>query len=253
MQFNNPNLAIGGLLGGVLQGLEQRRQQQTEMEHKKALLKLEKDKIKLLEKEVELRGQSEQGKSLLDALRMQSEAQKPTVVGKSLVTPGGRAIFTEPSTPPKLSEQFITQPYGVIGPTEGGGLGVVPGTAPPPEFLKTQGAEATPDKIQIAERLSKETGIPIGQALEKVMGMDEASMRMELTKMLASLLILTGRDVEFDKLEKAIDRIIGKSADEGIQSRFSKDPQMKGFSLGKQTPQGWEVLDKAGKLLGHYE
>lgn len=36
------------------------------------------------------------------------------------------------------------------------------------------------------------------------------------------------------------------------QSRFASDPAMKGFRMGKRTPQGYEVLDASGKLLGHY-
>lgn len=35
-------------------------------------------------------------------------------------------------------------------------------------------------------------------------------------------------------------------------SRFASDPAMKGHQLGKATPQGVEVLDASGKLVGHY-
>lgn len=34
--------------------------------------------------------------------------------------------------------------------------------------------------------------------------------------------------------------------------RFAADPAMKGMRLGRMTPQGSEVLDSSGKLIGHY-
>lgn len=37
-----------------------------------------------------------------------------------------------------------------------------------------------------------------------------------------------------------------------VSSRFSADPAMKGYKLGQATPQGQEVLDPSGKLVGHY-
>lgn len=37
-----------------------------------------------------------------------------------------------------------------------------------------------------------------------------------------------------------------------IATRFSTDPSMKGRRLGNKTPQGVEVLDASGKLIGHY-
>lgn len=37
-----------------------------------------------------------------------------------------------------------------------------------------------------------------------------------------------------------------------VAGRFRADPQMNRYRLGKQTPQGIEVLDTSGKLVGHY-
>jgi hypothetical protein len=37
-----------------------------------------------------------------------------------------------------------------------------------------------------------------------------------------------------------------------VQSRFASDPAMKDHKMGKSTPQGLEVLDASGKLIGHY-
>lgn len=38
-----------------------------------------------------------------------------------------------------------------------------------------------------------------------------------------------------------------------LPGRFSADPQMRGYRLGRQTPQGFEVFDASGRLAGHYE
>jgi len=38
-----------------------------------------------------------------------------------------------------------------------------------------------------------------------------------------------------------------------IQKRFEGDAAMKGNKLGQKTPQGYEVFNAAGKLIGHYE
>lgn len=37
-----------------------------------------------------------------------------------------------------------------------------------------------------------------------------------------------------------------------ITARFTADPAMKGHRIGNKTPQGVEVLDASGKLVGHY-
>src|SRR3990167_5192992 len=205
------SLAGGSILSGVLQGIEQRRQQTAEMEQKKALLKLEQDKLKLMEKEQELKGQQTQGQQVLDLFKSQAEANKPITMPPSstLATPSGTPLFTAPSGPTKLSDKFITQPYGIFGETEEGGLGLAPGTEPSKEFLsRSQKGEAIPDKIQIADRLAKEMGITPGQALQVVLGVDETTRRTDLVRILGTLLIMTGKDVEFDKLNKAIDNIL---------------------------------------------
>lgn len=37
-----------------------------------------------------------------------------------------------------------------------------------------------------------------------------------------------------------------------IGARFASDPVMKGRRIGNKTPQGVEVFDANGKLIGHY-
>jgi len=88
-----------GLLG-VFQGIQQARQRDMEIERGKELLKLEQDKFKLMEREVEQTGQSQ----LFDALFKQRSLEQPKVVGKSLVTPGGQSLYTEP---PSLKDLIL--------------------------------------------------------------------------------------------------------------------------------------------------
>ncbi len=39
---------------------------------------------------------------------------------------------------------------------------------------------------------------------------------------------------------------------EPVQSRFASDQAMKGLKMGRRTPDGYEVFDASGKLIGHY-
>lgn len=43
-----------------------------------------------------------------------------------------------------------------------------------------------------------------------------------------------------------------QGADQDIIKRFTADPAMKQYRIGKATPQGIEVLDSAGRVIGHY-
>lgn len=131
MPFGTAEQGFGALLGGILQGLEQGKQRQQDLEHRKDLLKLEQDKIKLLEKEQELK----------------AAGQKPSLKDLFMSTPGG--LFgpikgglgivpgTQPPTEPEsLSSQYLETPWGVFRPTTEGGLAPVPGVQPPAGFVK---------------------------------------------------------------------------------------------------------------------
>ena len=93
----------GGLLGGIIQGLEMGKQRGLDLQHKKDLLKLEQDKIKLLEKEHELnatvKGQEGLAK-ILEQLNKQNEVIKggpgDVMLRGSDIKPGG---FSVPMTP----------------------------------------------------------------------------------------------------------------------------------------------------------
>lgn len=43
-----------------------------------------------------------------------------------------------------------------------------------------------------------------------------------------------------------------RAGQEGAGRQFKKDPEMIGHTLGELTPKGYAVLDKTGKLIGHY-
>jgi len=82
-----------GLLG-VFQGIQQARDRDMEIQRGQEKLKLEQDKLKLMQREVEQTGQSQ----LFDALYKQKSLEQPKVVGKSLVSPGGQPLYTEPTS-----------------------------------------------------------------------------------------------------------------------------------------------------------
>ena len=66
-----------------------------------------------------------------------------------------------------------------------------------------------------------------------------------------------GTDHEFDAFGGGgANAAEGHPATEGtaddVTARFSGDPAMKGMRIGQHTPQGYQVTDSAGKLVGYY-
>lgn len=61
-----------------------------------------------------------------------------------------------------------------------------------------------------------------------------------------------GDDAEFDQRQQQeqAQQPVGNDGD--VMTRFRADAGMKGHKLGKQTDSGHEVLDGAGKVIGHY-
>lgn len=57
----------------------------------------------------------------------------------------------------------------------------------------------------------------------------------------------TGDDPEFDNRQAK-----AAPSQQPVQSRFASDPAMKGLRMGKKAPDGFEVIDGSGKLVGHY-
>lgn len=52
--------------------------------------------------------------------------------------------------------------------------------------------------------------------------------------------------------DQTFDNPVPQSAAPTASSRFQADPAMKAYKLGAQTPNGFEVKDSAGKLVGYY-
>lgn len=121
--------------------------------------------------------------------------------------------------------------------------------------------------------MQKARNAEIDRAREKVAGLDEASVRVRTQKFSA-----TGREnKDFDPglaraTALAARRKVGddpwfdsRDGNAGGQSeaapradvaelgnRFASDPAMKGKRMGALKPEGREVLDASGKLIGHY-
>jgi hypothetical protein len=58
-----------------------------------------------------------------------------------------------------------------------------------------------------------------------------------------------GDDPEFDQVQSPTTATTGND----VQTRFTSDSAMKGYKLGQQDANGYQVLDANGKLLGHYK
>ena len=110
--FNS--MGVGALFNGILQGIQQGKQRQADFQHKKDLLKLEQDKLKLIERAQDLTSGSNRGKLLMDMMRLNQEnEQAQSTEGRKIVTvgPGQTAIpqgsipstgFSVPATPSKI-------------------------------------------------------------------------------------------------------------------------------------------------------
>src|SRR3989304_1671709 len=109
MAMGMKGMAAGGLLGGIIQGLEQGKQRQVDLQHKKDLLKLEQDKLKLIEREQDLTAGSKKESLLMEIMKLNQQSTKE---GQDVVTvgPGSTAIpkssipstgFSVPATPTK--------------------------------------------------------------------------------------------------------------------------------------------------------
>lgn len=51
---------------------------------------------------------------------------------------------------------------------------------------------------------------------------------------------------------KVLDDVKDNKSTGNVEATFKSDPSMKGFTMGNKTPKGYEVLDKSGKVVGHY-
>lgn len=127
-----------------------------------------------------------------------------------------------------------------------------------------------------AARITERSGPSLGQqrgnaeidaARSRVAGMDAAEIKRrtanftatgrenpDYDQTLAKAVTLANRrkvgaDDEFDQRQQPLQ----PAADDGdAMNRFRGDKAMSGYKLGKQTDLGHEVLDAAGKIIGHY-
>lgn len=201
MPFGTAEQGFGALLGGVLQGLEQAKGKQQELQHRKDLLKLEQDKLKLIEKEQELTASGKAASEQTELYKALLQAQEGKVAGPNIWTPT-QGWLTPPQTGfEKLGPGEVILPREAI-PQQGF-------AAPMTPQQKGVGAVTPNREIEVAERLAKEANIPIGQAILTLAGKDEATQRRQLLQILAGLMIMSGRPAELDRVEAAVNRIMG--------------------------------------------
>jgi len=126
-----------------------------------------------------------------------------------------------------------------------------------------QGKPLTPQQIVINNE--------INAARSKVAGMSDADIKLQTNKftasgranpaydpMLASRLKLAGKskfgyDEAFDPSAQGNSSAAPANNSNSVLNRFSTDPSMAGMKTGQMTPNGLEVLDKNGLLIGHYQ
>lgn len=157
---------IGASLLGMLQGMQAAKQQDMELEHKKSLLKLEQDKLKLMEKETELTGQSK----LYQAMSEYERAKAPIPLGadQGLYSREGQEIVAPKG---KLKDRFMeVSPGAGLFDLSGAEKPQMVGSRPP-----AGGGAEVPKEIQIAERIAKERGIKVSDALFMILKQDKKS------------------------------------------------------------------------------
>ena len=225
MAMGTKGMAAGGLLSGIIQGLEQGKQRQLDPQHKKNLLKLEQSKIKLLKDEHRLKVQ-----------------QGPDIRGKFIET--GAGMFGEskdggygivPGTQPpgktgSLKDTLIETPWGLYEPLLGGGIKLLVGKP-----------EEEPREIKLANKIVAESnarGIPVNideVIMKLAQGGAGTSLEEKLTLSLAPWMLL-GKS---------------KEAQDLIRQLVEEDKKGKGTTLenkGTNKKDNWkDYLPKGGK------
>ena len=183
-------MAAGGLLGGIIQGLEQGKQRQVDLQHKKDLLKLEQSKIKILEDEQSLK--SEQGPDIR-SMFMETGAG---IFGKSS-DKGGYGILPNTQSPGKtgsLKDTLIETSWGLYKPTSDGGIELVAGKP-----------QDEPREVKLANIIMKESAkrnIPLNLdevIMKLAQGGAGSSLEDKLTLVLAPWMLM-GKSKEAQEL-----------------------------------------------------
>ena len=181
MAMGMKGMAAGGLLSGIIQGLEQGKQRAVDIQHKKDLLKLEQSKIKLLEDEQRLK--SEQGPDIR-SMFMETGAG---IFGKGK---GDSEYGILPNTQPpgktgSLKDTLIETPWGLYESLPKGGIKLLVGKP-----------EEEPREIKLANKIVAESnarGIPVNideVIMKLAQGGAGTSLEEKLTLSLAPWMLL---------------------------------------------------------------
>ena len=204
--------AAGGLLTGVLQGLESAKSRQQDLQNKKDLLKLEQSKIKLLEDEQKWKAK-----------------QQPPLSDMFMNTPGGTlgrmggGVGIVPGTQPaagrgqNLKESIIETSQGLFLPTtdEAGtvtGVKLIPGTGKP---------EDVPWQITVADKVvsaASKRGIKlnIDEVLLKLSQGGAGKSFVEQASLILLPWKLLGKGAEVDAIIREL------QAQEGVKGESAK-------------------------------
>jgi hypothetical protein len=218
--FGGRGESVATGLMGMFQGIQQAKERAETMEHNKALLKVEQDKLKLMEQEIGLKGQSE----LYDFFLAKQQGQQPVVLkpGEGLFpTTGGGAIAEQPAL---LSDLFLTLGEGekAFGPGERGGLdpkAVVEGARKPTTPVKKSAAVEWAEEFVEASKVNGQETVSMKEALMMTKSKDEGSFlsRYVLVRMVRD--ISMGLTLDPEKAMARLNAFMeeGKGVFEGLQ------------------------------------
>jgi hypothetical protein len=108
-------------------------------------------------------------------------------------------------------------------------------------------------------KLTKEARVDeLGSLQEQMASLNEnrQSLTQEIDEHENHLKTLKSTFKEFGNAKPETEKVPDASvkATSAIETKFKADPQMKAYTLGKKEANGkYQVLDKSGKLIGHYE
>lgn len=169
-----PAQGIGNALVGVAMGMQRSREGAASLAERKELLKLEQDKLKLAEREMEMTG----GSKLRELLLKEHQLTKP-FSASSVYKPETGEFAQAPPPAPSLQQRFQSVGPGghLFDLSKMGGEGGQPVAKVPPNPRQPP---SDPVQIRLTERLMQELGLPFDQAFEVATGQDENSFLNKL-------------------------------------------------------------------------
>ena len=203
-----PSGDIGYGLLGVLQGIEKAQTRATDLQKSKDLLKLEQDKLKLMEKEIEQRGES----SLYDAMSRYNQSRK-VEFGNPGQVPTREGLPVGPAIPsaPSMDKRYTNVP-------EVGLVDLMPGEGLPPRVSipapKGKGDKQGSADMQLIEFMVSKLGETPQAAMDKVLKRDKATIIQSLTESLTKAAIISDPKTQipaiFAEAEKIYEKYYGK-------------------------------------------